>query len=58
MNDLMSKEAPGVALISDLRDIPLAELPQDTETAAIVARLISDTGETPRIPVAAFNSFI
>ncbi len=58
MNSLKSKEAFDVALISDLRGVPLAELPRNTEAAAIVTRLISDIGKTSRIPVAAFNSFI
>ncbi len=56
MNSLKSKDALDVALISDLRDVPLADLPRDTGTAAIIARLVSGNGETSRIPVAAFNS--
>jgi hypothetical protein len=53
-----TKERPVASEISDLRSIPISELVATAEANVVVARLMSESSQSPRVPVAAFNSYI
>jgi len=46
------------ATIADVRDVPLEELPGDTDVRQMVSRVIGIMGDSSRIRVAMFNSAI